>query len=126
MIRSVRQHNVLYKLAVMDAEIIERIIAQELSAGVPFDNAHGINPENVNRHRVRPPIVERFENAGIPGGDTFVDAWIVLDECPGSTDSGYLVVFYSPQSMFGLAMKGTPHPIFLGCYGSLADTLTAM
>lgn len=110
----------------MDAEVIEQIIAQELSTGAYFDNAHGITSRNIDQHRVRPPTATRFENAGIPGGDAFVDAWIVLDECPGSADSGYLVVFYSPQSMFGLAMKGTPHPIFLGCYGSLAETLTAM
>jgi hypothetical protein len=110
----------------MDADVIEQIIARELSAGAFFDNAHGITPENIVQHCLRPPIAKRFENAGIPGGDTFVDAWIVLDECPGSADTGYLVVFYTPESMFGLAVKGTPHPIFLGCYGSLADTLTAM
>lgn len=110
----------------MDAESIAKMLNRDLSTGDPFDNAHSITPETIDEHVVRPPIEQRFENAGIPSGDPFVDAWIVLDECPETGDSGYLVVFYPPSSMYGLAMKASPNPIFLGCYGSLAETLTSM
>lgn len=110
----------------MNAETVERILAQELSSGVAFDNAHGITSENIDQYRVRPPMRRRFEYAGGTGEEAFVDAWVVLDECPGSINSGYFVVFHPPPAVFGLAVKGTPYPIFLGWYGSLADTLSAM
>lgn len=110
----------------MNADSIARMLNQDLSSGVPFDNAHGITPETMNQHLVNAPVIRQFESAGIPDGVAFVDAWIVLDECPDSHDEGYLVVFYPPKSMYGLAVKASPHPIFLGCYGSLSETLTAM
>ncbi len=110
----------------MDAVAVEQILIRDVSGIAPFDNAHGITLDNLDQHLVIPPIVRRFENAGVPGGDPFVDAWIVLDECPASDDAGYVVVFYPPQLMYGLAIKSTPTPVFLGCYGSLADTLTSM
>lgn len=110
----------------MDTESIEKVLNHDLSSGLAFDNAHGITQETLDQHIVNPPIEQRFENAGIPDGDPFVDAWIVLDECPDSSEAGYLVVFYPPHSMYGLAMKATPNPKFLGCYGSLSETLTSM
>ena len=110
----------------MDASALGRDFDRELAHASPLDNAHGITLENIAEHRVVPPQLATFENAGGPSGPAEIDAWIVLDECPDSDSAGYLVVFDPSAQMYGLAVKSDPVPVFIGCYGSLVETLNAM
>lgn len=110
----------------MNAISLTRDFDRELAHSPPLENAHGITLENIQKHRVVPPRLTHFANAGNPSGPTETDAWIVLDECPDSDSEGYLVVFDPENRMYGLAVKSDPIPIFIGCYGSLVKTLNAM
>ena len=110
----------------MDAAALERDFDRDLAHASPLDNAHGITLENIAQHRMLPPRLTRFENAGGPSGPSEIDAWIVLDECPNSDSAGYLVVFDPSARMYGLAVKSDRVSIFIGFYGSLVETLNAM
>jgi hypothetical protein len=111
----------------MNAADVQHDFDRQLGSAPPLDNAHGITLENIRSHCVAPPVFARFKNAGGPSGPPELDAWIVLDECPGSS-IGYLVVYCPESGMYALAVKGKAgeHPIFLGRYGSLVETLNAM
>jgi hypothetical protein len=111
----------------MDSGDVQLELERQLRAAPPLDNAHGITLENVRAHIIAPPVLVRFENAGIPSGPPEVEVWIVLDECPESED-GYLVVYHPDSRMYGLALKKgfQGRGVFLGCYGSLVETLNAM
>ena len=110
----------------MDTTALERDFDREIARASSLDNAHGITLETLPKHRVLPPRLTRFENAGGPSAPPEIDAWVVLDECPDSDSVGYLVVFYPSSRMYGLAVKSDPLPVFIGCYGSLVETINAM
>ena len=110
----------------IDAATLWCDLQRELSHAKPFGNAHGINSQNVGEFLLEVPVLRRFKNFGGPNQHEFIEAWIVLDECKESESQGYLIAFYPEQRMYGLAVKDDPFPAFIGCYGSLIETIVAM
>ena len=64
----------------------------------------------------RPNAVEPFRQRPT------LDLWIVADETPDA-DDGYLIVFDEERETYGLAVKPD---LFLGYYGTLAETIAGM
>jgi hypothetical protein len=103
-------------------EVAQRVEA-ELSHA-ELRGAHGITCDNVSQYLVSPPIRKDFRDSWT--GEVCA-LWVVLEELPHSQTSGHLVVFDEISDQFGLA--GKPRdllPVFIGHYGSLAETLNGM
>jgi len=111
---------------VIEAAVIWRELQQELSHAYPFGNAHGINSQNIVDFLLEVPVLRKFKYVGGPNQFEFIEAWIVLDECKESDSLGYLIAYYPERRMYGLAVKDDPFPAFIGCYGSLVETIVAM
>jgi hypothetical protein len=89
-----------------------------------------VNPHMLtDAHMVLPPQRRQFRNSFFrpDAAEPFrkrltLDLWIVADETPGA-DGGYLIVFDEERQTYGLAVKPD---VFLGYYGTLAETIAGM
>jgi hypothetical protein len=110
----------------LTAEQLGRRVREEWIASEPIPNPHGLR---LDRNLLSPPVRRQFKNslfqrdAQEPFRSTeHLDLWMVVDEDPG-VDGGYLIVYDDGRDQYGLAVKSG---IFLGYYGSLAETIAGM
>src|SRR5262245_54906172 len=109
---------------------IEHMIEAEVAQCTSFRNRHGMTPETLSQHLIRPSQSWRFRE---PQSKGLLWLWTVADEVPSHPTDGCLIVF-SPRrhiqglEAFGLATKpqGNLYGTFLGYYGSLLKALEAM
>ena len=100
----------------MDASAVSRLIASDLSA----------NPGpwgfEVQACLVAPELL-KCEDSFREG--EFLTLWLVLKTSPTERD-GYLIVYDEGANMFGLAVYGKEHPVFIGYYGSFTETVAGL
>jgi hypothetical protein len=104
--------------------LVQKVRAEWQAAERGF-NPHGLTDANL----VTPPQRKQFRNSFFApdAAEPFrrtptLDLWIVVDETPGG-DGGYLMVFDEERETYGLAVKPD---LFLGYYGTLAETIVGM
>jgi hypothetical protein len=108
------------------AEKVQALVEQELQGLASAGRAvAGVSSEEASQRLIKPPRMIPVE-VGAPLGVETV--WLVLDERPDDEDGGYLVVYCSRRSKFGLAIKaqGESYATMIGFYGTLADTCASM
>ena len=108
----------------MDATQVHGLTSQELRAICSAGRTPPSLSGDVTRHLVVPPRAIRVEVAH----DLSETVWVVLDEKPEDEERGYLVVYSSDRSKFGLAVKGRGEACstMIGFYGSLLATFATM
>lgn len=86
----------------MDARAIKRKLDEELDAGSPFDNWHGITRANIKSFIVEPyeVPVDPDDLASPPR-----KMWVVLHENPTIPAAGYVVVFDPHEATWGVAER---------------------
>jgi hypothetical protein len=107
----------------MDSSEVKKLLEEELSRGEPFNNWHGITPENVRSFLVEPFPV-RADSDDL---ETQTRAmWIVLQERPKPTD-GFVVVYDPLSKSWNVAehVKGDDY-ILVITGPSLAQALDGM
>ncbi len=106
----------------MTSDKLRAIVESEIAGNWDLTNAHGCDL----RRCVIPPVINRFENFGKPGGKDFVELWVVLEEDPDGCN-GYKIVYDEEFAKFGLACPGkSGQDAYLGLYGSFLETFDAM
>jgi hypothetical protein len=110
----------------LNAAELEQRVRKEWIPAERAANPHGLQFE---RNLLSPPCRKRFKNSFFQrdAKEPFraieqLDLWIVGDERPG-LEEGYLIVFDEKRDEYGLAVKSG---VFLGYYGTLAETIAGM
>ena len=103
----------------MNKEDIKKIIREELKNEPDLSNAHGVD--------IKGCLIE-------PENDIYINSmnknerlklWTVLEETEDK--NGYKIIYNPSDNLFGLGMKTKENElIYLGSYGSFADTLNNM
>ncbi len=97
-------------------------VEAEIGTDWSRSNAHGVD---LRRCLVQPRRVTCVNTFPQLNGGEPLSRWIVLEESPGGTD-GYLIVFDDRCGDYGLAIRGSDGPVFIGYHGSFLDTLRGM
>lgn len=109
-----------------DKLMLKRIIRMELKQVDTLHNLHGISMSNIHLHLID-PIQKEFYNDFSSKTETH---WVVLDECVGDLEDGYLIIYSEERNGFGLADKSSNQKSnqgsIVGWYGNFISTLLGM
>jgi len=108
----------------MEASDLDLRVRQDWQAARDVPNPHGLS---IERNIVSPPERRTFENsfysASSPAEERpTIELWVVADEKPPTGNGGYFIIYEERRDRFGLATAG----VFIGFYGTLADTIAGM
>lgn len=111
-----------------ETEVSEIVDIEVRRARGELTESHHIDLQEIESYLVSPPYLKAFLN---PVEEKTERHWVVMDENRRSANTGYLVFYSEADQAFGLGTKTTIERsedagTFIGIYGSLGDTLTAM
>jgi len=87
---------------------------------IGIKNDWGINKNNITDYLIEPKLEEYIDSSS----NVRITLWTVLEE---KGKNGYIIVYSEENEEFGLAiMDKNNEKIFLGIYGSFAETLYSM
>jgi hypothetical protein len=98
---------------------VRHLLAEELRRDEPFENWHGIEPENLRDHLVRPYPITLSRDDGPR------QVWVVLEE-RATRDSGHVVAYDLGARAFVVASRHLETYEWTADAPTLAAALTAM
>ncbi|HEY4786070.1 MAG TPA: hypothetical protein VIH57_08470 [Bacteroidales bacterium] len=103
----------------MDRQDIKLIIQEELKENPDLSNAHGVELDSCLIEPIKQTYLDSFND------NKEIQLWTVLEETEDG--DGYKIVYDLEDNMFGLGMKSDKNElIFIGYYGTFAETLRGM